>query len=108
MKHITRKDWLTPERAETYRRVREQVEQELPELLARHEERMVAADQVRGLLCQLRAKREQKGFSLADLRQLTGMDRSAIAKLENGQRANPTVATLSRYARALGKRLVIS
>src|SRR5205085_1623720 len=70
--------------------------------------RMVAGDQVRALLCQLRARREEKGLSLADLTQLTGMDRSAIAKLENGQRANPTIATLSRYARALGKRLVLS
>lgn len=35
------------------------------------------------------------------------MDRSALSKLETGQRANPTVATLSRYAAAVGKRLVV-
>ena len=36
------------------------------------------------------------------------MDRSAISKLENGQRPNPTVETLARYAQAVGKRLVVS
>jgi len=36
------------------------------------------------------------------------MDRSALSKLETGQRANPTVDTLVRHAKALGKRLVVS
>jgi transcriptional regulator with XRE-family HTH domain len=38
---------------------------------------------------------------------LTGMDRSALSKLENGQRPNPTVETLVRYAEAVGKHLKI-
>ena len=49
-----------------------------------------------------------KGLSLADLTELTGMDRSALSKLETGQRTNPTVETLVRYADAVGKRLVVS
>ena len=57
---------------------------------------------------QLKAAREAKGLSLADLTELTGMDRSALSKLETGQRANPTVETLVRYAEAVGKRLVVS
>jgi len=32
----------------------------------------------------------------------------ALSKLETGLRANPTVATLVRYAEAVGKRLVVS
>jgi transcriptional regulator with XRE-family HTH domain len=36
------------------------------------------------------------------------MDRSALSKLETGQRSNPTVETLVRYAEAVGKRLVVS
>jgi hypothetical protein len=36
------------------------------------------------------------------------MDRSALSKLETGQRPNPTVETLVRYAQAVGKHLVIS
>jgi len=35
------------------------------------------------------------------------LDRSALSKLETGQRANPTVETLVRYAQAVGKRLVV-
>jgi len=33
---------------------------------------------------------------------------SALSKLENGQRANPTVETVVRYAAAVGKRLMVS
>ena len=55
-----------------------------------------------------KAAREAKGLSLADLKELTGMDRSALSKLETGQRGNPTVDTLLRYAEAVGKRLVVS
>ena len=36
------------------------------------------------------------------------MDRSALSKLETGQRPNPTIETLVRYAEAVGKRLVVS
>ena len=36
------------------------------------------------------------------------MDRSALSKLETGQRANPNVETLVRYAKAVGKRVVVS
>ena len=60
------------------------------------------------LLRQLKAAREAKGLSLADMTELTGMDRSALSKLESGQRANPTVETLLRYSEAVGKRLVVS
>lgn len=60
------------------------------------------------LLQQLKTAREAKGLSLADLTELTGMDRSALSKLETGERPNPTVETLVRYAEAVGKRLVVS
>ena len=105
---ITRNRRLTPEEAAKYREVREQVEQELPELIARHDERMVALDQLADLIRQLKAAREEKGLSLADMTRLTGMDRSALSKLETGQRLNPTIETLVRYADAVGKRLVVS
>ncbi len=35
---------LSPEEAAKYRKVREQVAEELPELIARHDERLVALD----------------------------------------------------------------
>jgi ribosome-binding protein aMBF1 (putative translation factor) len=108
MKRITRKRRLTTEQAAKYKAIREHVAEELPELIARHDERMATLDQLQELLEQLKAAREAKGLSLADLTELTGMDRSAVSKLETGQRANPTVETLVRYAEAVGKRLVVS
>jgi transcriptional regulator with XRE-family HTH domain len=41
------------------------------------------------------------------LTELTGMDRSALSKLETGKRCNPTIDTLVRYADAIGKRVVV-
>ncbi len=108
MKRVMRDRRLTPEEAAKYKAVRAQVDQELPELIARHKERLAALDQVDELLRQLKAARVEKGLSLADLTDLTGMDRSALSKLETGQRSNPTVETLVRYAEAVGKRLVVS
>ena len=56
----------------------------------------------------MKTAREQQGLSLADMTELTGMDRSALSKLETGQRPNPTIETLGHYAEAVGKRLVVS
>src|SRR5438552_9606090 len=108
MKRITRPQRLTPEEVAKDKEIREQVAEELPDLIARHHERMATLDQLQELLRQLKAAREAKGLSLSDLTDLTGMDRSALSKLETGQRANPTVETLVRYAEAVGKRLVVS
>jgi DNA-binding XRE family transcriptional regulator len=55
----------------------------------------------------LKAEREGQGLSLADLAARTGMTREAISRLENGVRANPTIATVERYAKALGKHVVL-
>ena len=108
MKRITRDRVLTPEEAAKYTAIREHVADELPDLIARHHERMETGDQLQALFQQLKAAREAKGLSLADVTELTGMDRSALSKLETGQRANPTVDTLVRYAEAVGKHLVVS
>jgi DNA-binding XRE family transcriptional regulator len=54
------------------------------------------------ILSELKATRERRGLSLADMMRLTGMSRAAISRLENDQAPNPTVRTVSRYAEALG------
>jgi DNA-binding XRE family transcriptional regulator len=108
VKHIMRKRQLSSAEAAKYKAVRNQVAEELPDLIARHHERMASLDQLDALVMQLKTAREAKGLSLADLTELTGMDRSALSKLETGQRVNPTVETLVRYAEAVGKRLVVS
>jgi predicted transcriptional regulator len=108
LQRIIRDRRLSPEEAEKYREVRKKVAQELPELIARHDDRQVALDQLADLVRELKAAREERGLSLSDLTRLTGMDRSALSKLETGQRRNPTVETLVRYADAVGKRLLVS
>ena len=108
MKRIIRNRRLTSEEAAKYRKIREQVAEELPDLIARHHQRTADLEQLAELAKQLKAAREERGLSLADMTELTGMDRSALSKLETGQRANPTVDTLVRYAHAVGKRLVVS
>lgn len=56
----------------------------------------------------LKALREQQALSITDLADRTGMDRAMISRLENGQLDNPTIATMTRYAKALGKRVLVS
>jgi DNA-binding XRE family transcriptional regulator len=108
LRRIIRNRRLTAEESAKYGKVRERIAEELPELIARHHERLSAFDQLGELLKQLKVAREERGLSLSDLTDLTGMDRSAISKLETGQRPNPTVETLVRYAEAVGKHLVVS
>jgi DNA-binding Xre family transcriptional regulator len=108
MKRIIRNRRLTAEEGSKYRDIREKIAEELPDLISRHRERMTAYDQLGELFKQLKVAREERGLSLSDLTDLTGMDRSALSKLEMGQRPNPTLETLVRYAEAVGKHLVIT
>ena len=55
----------------------------------------------------LKAERESQGLSLADMQTRTGISRAALCRLENLVDANPTIATLTRIAEALGKQLVV-
>jgi ribosome-binding protein aMBF1 (putative translation factor) len=60
--------------------------------------------QFRKFVERLRAHREALGLSLAVVSERSGIDQAALSRLENG-RGNPTVQTLSRYARAIGIRM---
>lgn len=59
----------------------------------------------RQMLGELKAERERRGLSLADMMKLTGMSRESISRLENDPAPNPTVLTFARYAAALGLEL---
>ena len=108
MNPITRDRPLSSVEAAKFKAIREKIAEELPELVARHHERTARLDSLDELLQQLKDARLAKGLTLADLTDLTGMDSSALSKFETGQRANPTVETLVRYAEAVGKRLVVT
>jgi transcriptional regulator with XRE-family HTH domain len=56
---------------------------------------------------QFKEAREEAGLSLADLSERTGIDRATLSKFENGVRGNPTLATMTRYAEALGLRIEV-
>jgi transcriptional regulator with XRE-family HTH domain len=56
---------------------------------------------------ELKAARQAKGLSLADVNQRSGIDRSALSKLEKVTNENPTIDTLLRYAEVVGKRIEI-
>jgi len=64
--------------------------------------------ELRQTLLRLKSLREAAGLSLADVSERTGIDRAALSRLENGITPNPTINTLTRYAEALGKRLVVT
>jgi DNA-binding XRE family transcriptional regulator len=54
------------------------------------------------LMKALRAERERRGLSLNAVAEQAGVTKSMISELENGRRLNPTLATLYRYALAVG------
>ena len=56
----------------------------------------------------LKRERAQSGLSIGDVAERSGLDRAVVSRLENGKQDNPTVATLMRYAAAVGKRFLWS
>jgi DNA-binding XRE family transcriptional regulator len=64
--------------------------------------------QVRLLIHELKQVRERAGLTLAVVSKRTGMDQATLSRLENGRQPNPTVDTLWRYARAVGRQLVLT
>jgi hypothetical protein len=56
----------------------------------------------------LREVRLSQGLSLEKLSTRSKLDKAAVSRLEAGMQINPTVATLMRYAEALGMRVTFS
>jgi transcriptional regulator with XRE-family HTH domain len=54
----------------------------------------------------LKRERDQCGLSIGDVAERSGLDRAVVSRLENGKQDNPTIATLMRYAAAIGKRFL--
>lgn len=94
---VSRKRPLTKSEAAQYRKIREQIKEEIPPARASPE---------RVAIAKLRAMREAKGISLADLAARTGMTRGNLARLESQK--NATLKTLRRYAKGLDCELEIN
>ena len=112
-KRVTRR--LSDADKAKYARLREAVEKEFPPGKAKRPSR--DPDQpadlgeyfdLRALVGELRKAREAQGLSLADVQQATGIDRAALCRIENGENGNPTVNTLLRYARAIGRKINVA
>ncbi len=59
------------------------------------------------LLARFKAARERKGLTLSDVAERMGIDAPALSRLETGKMLNPTIATLLKWAEALGQKLEI-
>jgi len=102
-----RKD-LTDEERVRHRTIREQIEQEREELIARGREIKARHIRLREAVQVLKSTREALGLSLNDIKERTGIEKGNLSRLENALHPNPTVDTLTRYADAVGKELVIA
>ena len=99
---------LTDEEKLRMRTVRQRVVAEKEEILRRG--RQVFADHERAMaqtIGDLKRARQSQGLTLQEVAERMGTDRSNVHRLERGS-GNPTVATLARYAEAVGKRIVIT
>jgi DNA-binding XRE family transcriptional regulator len=60
---------------------------------------------VLSLLARFKAVRENQGLTLAEVAERMGIDAPALSRLETGKMLNPTLATLHKWAEALGQKL---
>jgi DNA-binding XRE family transcriptional regulator len=105
----------TAEERRRERRLRERFQKERPSLedLVRAGECDPDAIMTMGMyfdvqkaLQALKQSRKRSGLSIGTVAKRSGLDRAVVSRLENGKQDNPTVATLMRYAAAVGKRFL--
>jgi DNA-binding XRE family transcriptional regulator len=60
------------------------------------------------LVARFKAVREAQGLTLAEVAGRMGIDAPALSRLETGKVLNPTLATLHKWAEALGQKLDVS
>src|SRR5437762_9938271 len=60
------------------------------------------------MLARFKALRESQGLTLAEVAERMGIDAPALSRLETGKMLNPTLATLHKWAEALGQKLEIA
>lgn len=111
MKSITRSRRLTTEEAAEYRTVREQIEQEKPEITARIRRQLAKRRREEasraGILSlgqRLRAAREARGLSQVTLAAEAHISQGYLSQLEQDER-EPTISIAARLAAALGMSL---
>jgi hypothetical protein len=99
---------LTEEERQRHRHIREQIENERSELIARGKRAKARHDTLRQAVATLKAARESLGLTLTDIQARTGIEKSNLSRLENDPNPNPTIDTLCRYADAVEKEITIA
>jgi ribosome-binding protein aMBF1 (putative translation factor) len=59
------------------------------------------------LVARFKTTRENQGLTLAEVASRMGIDAPALSRLETGKMLNPTLATLHKWAEALGQKLQV-
>jgi transcriptional regulator with XRE-family HTH domain len=59
------------------------------------------------LAARFKALRENQGLTLAEVAERMAIDPPALSRLETGKTLNPTLATLHKWAEALGQKLEV-
>jgi predicted transcriptional regulator len=103
---------LTSEEKRRWNRACKDAETEKEAILAKGRRMKSARNRVnvavREAMKVLKRERQAQGLSLSDVEKRTGIGRAALSRLENETELNPTVVTLTRYAEALGKEVVVN
>jgi DNA-binding XRE family transcriptional regulator len=108
IERVSRGRKLTPQEAARYRQLRADIEREKPAINAEIRVQLAEQRELAAVFAELKQVRQALGLSLADIQERTGIDRSGLSKLENGQRANFTLDTVRKYAQAVGKRVLVT
>jgi hypothetical protein len=112
MERVVRDQPLTDEELAKYDRIRQQVAAELPAMIERnrvapghrtHEDVL----EVQQLVAFLRAERERQQLDLPEIARRTHYRLEDLELLESDRNSNPPVAMLTRYANALGRRMLL-
>ena len=115
IRRIHQKGERTPEQIAELRSVREKYQREKPSL-----DDLVASGEYEGpyrhgdvmaflsAIAALKHRRDQLGLSLAEVSERSGLDKGMLSRLENGKILNPTMATLWRYADAVGMQVALT
>lgn len=101
----------TPEEKARHQQVREQIQAELPELQQRAKAQLATVMRqgvdIQQTIALLKAERLKKGLTLAALNASTGIDMTTLVQLEENEAIDPTIAILTRYADAVGKKVYL-
>ena len=64
-----------------------------------------SSEAAKGTIARFKAARESQGLTLAEVAARMQIDAPALSRLETGKTLNPTLATLHKWAEALGQKL---